>query len=74
MISRNLGSNSGGDRSIVKMCMNLVLTGSPGTGKTTFARLLFRFMYAYGICTKDEFVERNGLELKSDHVLSLIHI
>jgi hypothetical protein len=26
-----------------------VLTGAPGTGKTTFARLLYRFMHAHGI-------------------------
>ena len=57
-----------GDRSILKMCMNVVITGNPGTGKSTFARLLFRFLHAYGICTREVFVEKNGLELKSDHV------
>ena len=34
-----------GDRTPLNSCMNLVLTGSPGTGKTTFARLLQRFLW-----------------------------
>eukprot|EP01043_Picozoa_sp_COSAG02_P013867 COSAG02_NODE_561_length_20308_cov_42.799495_12_plen_2050_part_00 len=57
-----------GDRTALKTCMNLVLTGNPGTGKTSFARLLYRFMRAYGILKSDHeiFVERNGLELKGE--------
>ena len=56
-----------GDRTALKTCMNLVLTGNPG-GKTSFARLLYRFMRAYGILKSDHeiFVERNGLELKGN--------
>jgi Holliday junction resolvasome RuvABC ATP-dependent DNA helicase subunit len=49
-----------GDRSILSTCMHMVITGNPGTGKTTFTRLLFRFLYAYGILSKDTFVEKNG--------------
>jgi SpoVK/Ycf46/Vps4 family AAA+-type ATPase len=57
-----------GDRTALKTCMNLVLTGNPGTGKTSFARLLYRFMRAYGILKSDHeiFIERNGLELKGE--------
>jgi SpoVK/Ycf46/Vps4 family AAA+-type ATPase len=57
-----------GDRSALKTCMHMVITGNPGTGKTTFTRLLFRFLYAYGILTKDTFVEKNGLELKGQYI------
>ena len=46
--------------------LNLVITGNPGTGKTMFSRLQYRFMRAYGILKSDHeiFIERNGLELK----------
>jgi broad-specificity NMP kinase len=51
-----------GDRSALKTCLNLVLTGNPGTGKTTFARLLYRFMRAHGVLKSEHeiFIERNG--------------
>lgn len=39
-----------------------------GTGKTSFARLLFRFLRAYGVLTRDSFVEKNALELKAEYV------
>jgi hypothetical protein len=39
-----------------------------GTGKTCFARLYFKFLYAYGLLPKDNFVERNALELKGQSV------
>jgi SpoVK/Ycf46/Vps4 family AAA+-type ATPase len=47
--------------------MNVVLTGNPGTGKTTFARLMFRMLRSHGILKKDVFVERNALELKGQY-------
>merc|ERR1712217_1022026 len=47
--------------------MNLVIVGNPGTGKTTFARLLFRFLRAHGVLKKDVFIERNALELKGQY-------
>ena len=57
-----------GDRTPLNSCMNLVLTGSPGTGKTTFARLLQRFLFAHGVLPEDKFVEMNGLDLKAETV------
>merc|ERR1719473_761768 len=59
---------SGGSRKVLATCMNLVLTGNPGVGKTTFARLLFKFLRAYGILKRDAFVECNALELKGKYV------
>jgi AAA+ superfamily predicted ATPase len=57
----------GGSPKILDACMNLVLTGNPGTGKTTFARLLFRFLRVHGVLKKDVFIERNALELKGEY-------
>ena len=58
----------GGDPRLLEGCLNVVLTGNPGAGKTTAARLLFRALRAYGLLRKDVFVERNALELKGTHV------
>ena len=59
---------SGGNPSVLATSLNLVVTGNPGTGKTTFARLLHKFLHAYGILRRDAFVERNGLDLKGSYV------
>merc|ERR1719171_2314250 len=59
--------NAGGSPKILETCMNVVLTGNPGTGKTTFARLLFRSLRAHGVLKKGVFVERNALELKGEY-------
>ena len=45
-----------------------MFAGNPGVGKTTLARLIARFLYAYGVLPKDSFVEKNGLELKGKYV------
>ena len=47
---------------------HMLFLGNPGTGKTTFARMLHKFMYAFGVLPKDNFVEKNGLELKGRYV------
>jgi len=57
----------GGNPAVLQVCMNLVLTGNPGTGKTTFARLLFRILRTHGVLKKDLFVERNALQLKGQY-------
>mmetsp|Transcript_53729 Transcript_53729/g.136414 ORF Transcript_53729/g.136414 Transcript_53729/m.136414 type:complete len:1005 (-) Transcript_53729:237-3251(-) len=57
----------GGSPKLLDTCMNVILTGNPGTGKTTFARILFRFLRAHGVLKKDVFVERNALELKGEY-------
>lgn len=57
----------GGNPSVLQVCMNLVLTGNPGTGKTTFARLLFRVLRAHGVLKRDVFIERNALQLKGEY-------
>lgn len=59
---------SGGDPRLLEGCLNVVLTGNPGAGKTTAARLLFRSLRAYGLLKKNVFVERNALELKGTHI------
>ncbi len=44
---------NGGPASVLgSNCLNTVLTGNPGTGKTTVSRLMFRFLRAYGVLKK----------------------
>ena len=35
-----------GDRAALEMCLNLVIYGNPGTGKTMFSRLYYQFLRA----------------------------
>jgi hypothetical protein len=60
--------NQGGDASVMEVNWNMVITGNPGTGKTTLARVIYTFFRAYGVLSKDVFEERNGLELKGEYV------
>jgi stage V sporulation protein K len=46
----------------------MVITGNPGTGKTTIARLIAKYLHAFGVLPRDRFVEKNGLDLKGKYV------
>ena len=54
-------------------CLHLVLTGNPGTGKTTTARLVARYLKAFGILPTGTFKEINGLHLKGQYVGQTAH-
>ena len=58
----------GGNRKALERSFNMVLTGNPGVGKTTAARLIGRYLHAYGILPSDTVVERNALALKGQFV------
>ncbi len=57
----------GGKQEIMNINMNMVFTGNPGTGKTTLARLMHKFLFAYNILKKDVFIEKSALELKAEY-------
>ena len=60
--------SSGNPELLSNCCMNMRLTGNPGSGKTTLARLIHKFLRAYDVLKKDTFVEMNALELKGEYV------
>ena len=64
----------GGNPRILKQNLNLILTGNPGTGKTTIARLMAKYLHALGVLPHDRFVEKNGLELKGMYVGHTSHV
>ena len=64
----NLVKSGRASKKILNTCMNLVLVGSPGTGKTTLARLLHKVLYGAGILRKNVFVEQNATQLKGQYV------
>lgn len=58
----------GGNFQLLKTSLNMMITGNPGTGKTTVARMVARYLHAFGILPRDRFVEKNGLDLKGKYL------
>ena len=45
-----------------------IFVGNPGTGKTTFARLLAKWLHAKGVLVGDGFVEQSALNLQGEYL------
>ena len=53
---------NGGDRTTLENSLNMVVTGNPGSGKTTFARIMFRFLRAYGGKSRDRWCDARSAD------------
>jgi hypothetical protein len=61
-------ASTGQEQQMRELSYNTIITGNPGTGKTSVARLLQKFLFAHGVLQRDVLVECNALELKGAYL------